>query len=244
MGNKGIINFNGVYQELKHNQNNKMFIVGVDESYKNTGVSVTYGNPFSGYDTIFCDSIGINEYKDKNDYRVNVLDYLTRLLQDYSEEMRNSSICNLVVVERIRQFSKGFISMDYIKSMGALIAYIVEAANQHSMQTYSVDTRCWKSTVVGSSQKLINSYNVAPEKFQTVEYVVKHGMKEFIFEEISEKAGIKELKKKNPHNVFKSATGKYIHVDDDKADSICISRFPFVAMEQGKVLSDLLLLEQ
>lgn len=244
MGNKGIINFNEIYQSLKHNQNNKMLIVGVDESYKNTGISVTYGNPFSGYNTIFCDSIGINKYKDKNDYRVNILDYLTRLLQNYNEEMCNESICNLVAVERIRQFSKGFISMDYIKSMGALIAYIVEAANQHSVQTYSVDTRCWKSTVVGSSQKLINSYNVAPEKFQTVEYVVKHGMKEFIFEEISEKAGIKELKKKNPRNVFKSATGKYIHVDDDRADSICISRFPFAAMEQSKNLNELLSLEQ
>lgn len=244
MGNKGIINFNEIYQSLKHNQNDKMLIVGVDESYKNTGISVTYGNPFSSYDTIFCDSIGISEHKDKNDYRVNVLDYLTKLLQDYSEEMHNGSICNLVVVERIRQFSKGFISMDYIKSMGALIAYIVEAADQHSMQTYSVDTRCWKSTVVGSSQKLINSYNVAPEKFQTVEYVVKHGMKEFIFEEISEKSGIKELKKKNPHNVFKSVTSKYIHVDDDRADSICISRFPFVAMEQGRNLNELLSLEQ
>lgn len=244
MGGKGTINFNGIYQELKHNQDTKMFIVGIDESYKNTGISVTYGNPFSGYDTIFCDSVGAETCKDKNDYRVSMLDYLTRLLQKHNEEVKNESICSFVLVERIRQFSKGFISMDYIKSMGALIAYIVEAANQHSMQTYSVDTRCWKSTVVGSSQKLLNSYNVAPEKFQTVEYVIKHGMKEFIFEEVSEKAGMKELKKKNPHNVFKSATGKYIHIDDDRADSICISRFPFTAMEQGKVLSDLLVLEQ
>lgn len=244
MGNKGVVDFNEIYQELKRNLDKKMLVVGVDESYKNTGVSMTCGNPFSGYETTFCDSLGGNTCKNKNDYRVSVLEYLTRLLQKHNEEMRNESICPLVVVERVRQFSKGFISMDYIKSMGALIAYIVEAASQHGLQTYSVDTRCWKSTVVGSSQKLANSYNVAPEKFQTVEYVVKHGMKGFIFEEVSEKDGVKELRKKNPHNIFKSATGKHIRVDDDRADSICISRFPFVAMEQGKNLNGLLSLEQ
>ena len=147
------------------------------------------------------------------------------------------------VVERIRQFSRGFISIDYIKSMGALIAYIVEASSQFIMPAFSVDTRCWKSTVVGNSKPMINSYHVAPEKYPTLDYVVKHGMKGFVFNEVSEAEGKKLLSHKNPKNIFKSASGKYVRVDDDKADSICISRFIFEAMSQGKDLDKLLKLE-
>lgn len=235
--------FSEIARSLKGNEGDKIFILGVDESYKNTGLSMTYGNPFYKYETIDCISLNEKQCRDKNEYRVTLMNTICKLLKEHENEM-NGCIGAYTVVERIRQFSKGFISMDYIKGMGALIAYIVEASCQFRIPTFSVDTRCWKSTVVGSSQKLINSYNVTPEKFQTVEYVLKHGMKYLIFSELEETAGKKELKKKNPHNVFKSATGKYIHVDDDKADSICISRFPFVAIEKGKDLDELLKLEQ
>lgn len=235
--------FNEIAHTLRDSEGDNIFILGVDESYKNTGLSITYGNPFYKYETIDCMSLDSSICKDKNEYRVALMDTICKLLKEYKDEM-NGCIGTYTVVERIRQFSKGFISMDYIKGMGALIAYIVEASCMFRIPTFSVDTRCWKSTVVGSSQKLLNSYNVAPEKFQTVEYVLKNGMKYLIFSELEEATGKKELKKKNPHNVFKSVSGRYIHVDDDKADSICISRFPFVAMEKGKDLDELLKLEQ
>ena len=238
--------FSEIAHTLKGNEGSKMFILGIDESYKNTGLSITYGNPFYKYETIDCMNLDSSICKDKNEYRTILLNTICTMLKSYKNEMNEcigECIGAYTVVERIRQFSKGFISMDYIKGMGALIAYIVEASCMFRIPTFSVDTRCWKSTVVGSSQKLLNNYNVAPEKFQTVEYVLRHGMKSLIFSELDETMGKKELKKKSPHNVFKSATGKYIHVDDDRADSICISRFPFVAMEKGKDLDELLKLE-
>lgn len=234
--------FDKLALSLKANHNDKLFVLGVDESYANTGLSISYGNPFDEYETIDCINLNNAFLKGKNEYRVLLYETICKFIEKHKSELHGCIEC-VTVVERIRQFSKGFISMDYIKSMGALIAYIVEASSQYFMPTFSVDTRCWKSTVVGNSKPMLNSYHVAPEKYPTVEYALKYGMKEFIFEEVSEKAGMKELKKKNPHNVFKSATGKYIHVDDDKADSICISRFIFEAMLKGKEVDKLLKFE-
>lgn len=228
---------------LKGNEGDAIFVLGIDESYANTGMSITYGNPFYGYKTIDCISINGSSMKDKNEYRTILLNEICKFLDKHKNEL-NGTIGCMTVVERIRQFSRGFISIDYIKSMGALIAYIIEASSQFVMPTFSVDTRCWKSTVVGNSKPMINSYHVAPEKYPTLDYVVKHGMKGFVFNEVSETEGKKLLSHKNPKNIFKSASGKYVRVDDDKADSICISRFIFEAMSQGKDLDKLLKLEQ
>ena len=228
---------------LKGNGGDAIFVLGIDESYANTGMSITYGNPFYGYKTVDCISINGDSAKDKNEYRTMLLDEICKFLNKHKNEL-NGTIGCMTVIERIRQFSRGFISIDYIKSMGALIAYIVEASSQFVMPTFSVDTRCWKSTVVGNSKPMINSYHVAPEKYPTLDYVVKHGMKGFVFKEVSEAEGRKLLSHKNPKNIFKSASGKYVCVDDDKADSICISRFIFEAMSQGKDLDKLLKLEQ
>ena len=227
---------------LKANEQDNIFVLGVDESYANTGMSITYGNPFYGYETIACTSINGSSAKDKNEYRMLLLDEICSFLNRHKGKSNGTIEC-ITIVERIRQFSRGFISIDYIKSMGALIAYIIEASSQYVMPTFSVDTRCWKSTVVGNSKPMVNSFHVAPEKYPTLDYVVKHGMKGFVFNEVSEEEGKKLLSRKNPRNIFKSASGKYVHVDDDKADSICISRFIFEAMSQGKDLDKLLKLE-
>ena len=234
--------FSEIAHILKGNEGNKIFVLGVDESYKNTGLSITYGNPFYKHETIGCISLNEKQCRDKNEYRVMLMDTICKLLKEYKNEM-NGCIGACTVVERVRQFSRGFISIDYIKSMGALIAYIIEASSQFVMPTFSVDTRCWKSTVVGNSKPMTNSYHVAPEKYPTLDYVVKHGMKGFVFNEVSETEGKKLLSHKNSKNIFKSASGKYVRVDDDKADSICISRFIFEAMSQGKDLDKLLKLE-
>lgn len=228
---------------LRANEGDTIFVLGIDESYANTGMSITYGNPFYGYKTVASVNLISDAAKDKNEYRTLLLDEICMLLDKHKDKSNGTIEC-ITVVERIRQFSRGFISIDYIKSMGALIAYIIEASSQFVMPTFSVDTRCWKSTVVGNSKPMVNSFHVAPEKYPTLDYVVKHGMKGFVFNEVSEEEGKKLLSHKNPKNIFKSASGKYVHVDDDKADSICISRFIFEAMSQGKDLDKLLKLEQ
>lgn len=227
---------------LRANEQDNIFVLGIDESYANTGMSITYGNPFYSYETIDCISIDGSSAKDKNEYRTLLLDEICTLLNKHKDKSNGTIEC-ITVVERIRQFSRGFISIGYIKSMGALIAYIIEASSQYVMPTFSVDTRCWKSTVVGNSKPMVNSFHVAPEKYPTLDYVVKHGMKGFVFNEASEEEGKKLLSHKTPKNIFKSVSGKYVHVDDDKADSICISRFIFEAMSQGKDLDKLLKLE-
>lgn len=235
--------FKHVLDELKYDKNKTIFCLGVDESYTNSGIALSVGNPFyNGYETIDCINLNGKTCKDHNDYRVEMLSTVCQMIAKY-EEIFNESVYKCCIVERVRQFSRGFVNIDYIKSMGALIAYIIEASNQYKMNVYSVDTRCWKNTVVGNCQPMMNSYHVVPEKYPTVEYVIKHDMKHFIFDEVETKAGEKELRKKNPKNIFKSASGKYIHVDDDKADSICISRFLFEALLKERNVDELLKLE-
>lgn len=234
--------FDKLALNLKANRNDKLFVLGVDESYANTGLSISYGNPFDGYETIDCINLNNNFVKGKNEYRILLYETICRFIEKHKGELHGCIDC-ITVVERIRQFSRGFINVDYIKGMGALIAYVVEASSQYFMPTFSVDTRCWKSTVVGNSKPMLNSYHVAPEKYPTVEYVLKHGLKEFVFDEVSEEEGLKELRKKQPKSIFKSASSKYVHVDDDRADSICISRFIFEAMRQSKNIDKLLKFE-
>ena len=228
--------------ELKQDSECRMFTLAVDQSYKNSGIAASYGNPFwdgGRMDLVHVSSLDMASTKDKVDYRVSLASEVTQALMSCKEQVEEASLV-IVLCERIRQFSRGFTSMPYIVQMGALIAYIEEAAHMHGLPLWTVDTRCWKSTVIGTSQPMLNSYNVPPEKFPTVDYVVKHGWKEHIFREVNPEYGERELKKKHPHNIFKSASGKFIQVDDDRADAICMSLFPSCAAKQGKSLDTLL----
>lgn len=228
--------------ELKQDSECRMFTLAIDQSYKNSGIAASYGNPFwygGKMDLLHVSNLDAQSTKDKVDYRVCLASNVAQALMSCKEQVEEASLV-IVLCERIRQFSRGFTSMPYIIQMGALTAYIEEAAHMHGLPLWTVDTRCWKSTVIGTSQPLLNSYHVPPEKFPAVDYVVKHGWKDHVFREVDQEYGERELKKKHPRNVFKSASGKFIHVDDDRSDAICMSLFPACAAQQGKSLDTLL----
>jgi Holliday junction resolvasome RuvABC endonuclease subunit len=61
----------------------------------------------------------------------------------------------MIVVERTRQFStndKSFIAMNMIKTGISILTCIIDVAYAHGIKVYSVDTRAWKSAVIGTSK--------------------------------------------------------------------------------------------
>ena len=126
----------------------------------------------------------------------------------------------VVIVERIRQFSGGTLSMDYIKSTGALIGCIVDTAAEYGIPVYSADTRSWKSQVVGTSVPKANSFNVDPKKWPTIEYLLRRRS------DVRESDILVPVGKRSKKFAKKLGGTKYCY-NDDAADSACIALYGF-----------------
>ena len=87
------------------------------------------------------------------------------------------------------------------------------------MQVYSVDTRCWKSQVIGTSKPKSNRYGVPDEKWPTVEWLLKQGFETDILIYMSETRKTK--------GTFVRGNKKYMY-NNDAADSAGIAMFWFV----------------
>lgn len=133
-------------------------VIGLDESYTRTGVGIAADGKL-----LMVKSTPFKGCKNKSEKRKHLANILNKLLTKASSE------ANLVIVicERIRTFTKGDkLRPNYLKSTGALIATIVDTAYEHGIEVYSVDTRSWKSKVVGTSKG---------GKMPTIKYIEKLG---------------------------------------------------------------------
>ena len=141
-----------------------------------------------------------------------------------------------IITERIRLRSQGFLSENYIKSTGAFVAVIVDVANEYYIPVYSVDTRAWKSAIVGSSKPLNNPYGINPEKYRTILYLRDKGLLRYIAEEYKGK-GEKGVIWANRRIVEgkKEKEKVRIKVNDDLADSYCIALYGFLPESKQKL---------
>jgi hypothetical protein len=150
------------------------------------------------------------------------LDYLVKVLK---KAVREASEV-IVICERIRTFSnngqqrKGFgkkqaqgLNPNYLKMTGALVAVIVDTAEEYNVPVYSVDTRSWKSKIVGSSKAKV-SKGKRDAKSQTVDFIQAKGFDLFIRTD------------KNGKDIF----------DDDAADSACICLYGFLPSSKQNLL--------
>lgn len=140
-------------------------VIGLDQSYTRTGVSIAVDGKL-----VKVSSTKFKGCKNKSEKRKHIRQLLTTIL----EKNQNKAKEMVIHCERVRTFShsskrsggKGggssqedmgsgqemFISTNYIKATGALIATIVDTAYDFGLEVYSVDTRSWKAQVVGSSK--------------------------------------------------------------------------------------------
>lgn len=195
------------------------YVIGIDQSYTRTGI------------TILKDKEVVEMFSLNYEYCKNNSEKRTALENTLHEMVLEHNIVNpLVITERIRLRSQGFLSEAYIKATGALIATIIDFFEYfNEIPVYSVDTRSWKSQIVGNSKPLENSYGINKEKYRTILYLRSKGLLKHIVEPYTGrgKQGVVNIKingKKTP-----------CKINDDLADSYCIAMYGFLPEHKQKL---------
>ena len=184
--------------------------IGIDQSYDNTGISMAADGKL-----IKVKSKWLDHYKSNSEKRQALRETLDKVLTSATRNA-NNVVC---ILERIRLRSRGFVNIDYIKSIGALNAIITDKCHEYGIKVYSVDTRCWKSQVIGTSKPKSNKFGVPDEKWPTVQWVIKSGFESSILVDMSETRKTK--------GVFEGDGIKYMY-NNDASDSAGIAMFWFV----------------
>ena len=187
----------------------KEVCIGIDQSYENTGISISADGKLLKVTSLYLGNLKSNSEK-----RSCLKDFLSKVINKVKPKCENITC----VIERIRLRSQGFINIDYIKSIGALNAVIVDVMSDDGIPVYSVDTRCWKAQVVGTSKPLNNRFGVPPEKWPTVQWCISKGFKDSILKNVSDS--------RKEKGTFRIGDKKYMY-NNDAADSSAISMFLF-----------------
>lgn len=196
----------------------KAICIGIDQSYKNTGISISAETYEGKIKLLKVSSIFLEKYNSNSVKRSILQCKLKKILVSITCKAEEITC----VIERIRLHSQGFLNIDYIKSIGALNALIVDTMFLYDIPVYSVDTRCWKAQIVGTSKpgNPNNSYAMEPEKYPTFEWL-KMNYPHLLMSVFIDMTGTRKKK-----NVFEE-NGKLWKVNDDACDSAAISLFGF-----------------
>lgn len=192
----------------------KTISIGIDQSYQNTGVSISADGKL-----LLVRSIHLDKYKTNSERRKRLREYLANMVY----QIKPKGVEIICVIERIRLRSQGFINIDYIKSIGALNSVIVDVMSTFNIETYSVDTRCWKAQVVGTSKPMSNKFGVPDEKWPTVKWCISQGFEKSILIDMT---GTRKTK-----GIFQKNGKKYMY-NNDASDSSAISMYYFVGDKQ------------
>lgn len=184
-------------------------VIGIDQSYTNTGISVSADGKLKDVKSVRLDKCRNNSIK-----RAILKEHLHKLL-GIAVTKAEQVVC-LVERARIHGGKTSFINIDAIKAMGALTATIVDVCAMYGVAVFSVDTRCWKAQVVGTSKPQDNRYGVPPEKWPTVNWLCEQGFEEKILIDMSNSRKTK--------GTFTDELGKWMY-NDDAADSAGISMY-------------------
>lgn len=186
----------------------KQVVIGIDQSYNNTGISVAADGKLR-----IVRSLPLDKCKSNSEKRRALANTLNGLLRSVAPKAE-SVVC---IIERIRLRSQGFLNIDYIKSIGALNSIVVDIMDLHGIEVYSVDTRCWKAQVVGTSKPMPNNYGVPDEKWPTVRWLLKQGW---------ESSLLIPIEGRKTKGTFVRNGQKYMY-NNDAADSAGIAMFWF-----------------
>ena len=198
-----------------------MIVIGIDQSYTRTGITILNDKKI-----ICMKSLNFEDCKTNTDKRR----YLTLYIREQINRLKRKNFDDIVIyTERIRLVSQKFISENYIKSTGALIATIIDVAQDYDIPVYSVDTRSWKSQIVGNSKPLQNPYGINPEKYRTILYIKDRGLLKHIAEPYNGRGtkGVIQVKINGEKVPCK--------INDDVADSYCIAMYGFLPETKQKL---------
>lgn len=202
------------------------YVIGIDQSYTRTGITI-----LKDKEVVEMFSLNYEHCRNNSEKRTALENKLHEMVLDHN-------ITNpLVITERIRLRSQGFLSEAYIKSTGALIATIIDVFATYDIPVYSVDTRSWKSQIVGSSKPLDNPYGINPEKYRTILYLRDRGLLKHIAEEYKGrgKKGIISVKMDVVEGGKKVKKKVPCEINDDLADSYCIAMYGYLPKGKQKL---------
>lgn len=148
-------------------------VVGIDQSYKCTGVAVYVYNGETKKGRFWHTYAIIPNKRAKARKRAAIAANIEDLLRALRYKFGAAWIC----FERPRLFSKGHISGAYLLSIGALNGTIIDTAESRDVLCYSIDTRAWRRAAVGHCKRKENSKGIPPEKYYTIKHFCKAGYK-------------------------------------------------------------------
>lgn len=209
-------------------------VIGIDQSYKRFGITVLKYNRYKNkilIDTLSSfpleDMFGGDSTKKRNYIR----EQLQAVIHNYKNWYDITVIC-----ERIRLKSygtsaspKGFINEQYIKTTGALTSAIYDVCHENELKLFEVDTRSWKSAIIGTSKPMENPYGIDERKYPTILHLKKSGLMKYIAIPYNGHG------KKGVIVINKNGKKKKYKVDDDAADSYCIAKYGFLPAEKQKL---------
>ena len=178
-------------------------IIGVDQSYTNTGLAIAVDGKLKKLTAVNFKGCK-NKTEKRNKLEATIRKALEVCIKKYTAEQVT------IFVERIRTFTAGDdLRPGVIKPQAALIAKIVDAAYEYGIKVYSIDTRAWKTAVLGTSRPAGFPYKGVdnPQKIREVKFICELGFD-------------KELE-------VLTKTGQFKCYDDDIADAACIALYGF-----------------
>lgn len=205
-------------------------IIAIDQSYTRAGLSICVSGRVRRVS-----SVPMSKYKTKSQKRLELSRTLNRAIDACMKHYTPDQI--VVIVERIRTFTgkraapfhtpdveaalEGF-RPNVIKAHAALIASIVDTCYLRNIRVYSVTTKSWKSAVLGSSKPIFDPIEGVsnPQKFGSVRKAIDLGFEE-------------EMRV-----VKRGRNGTGFTYNDDMADAICMSLYPFTGYPYHLQLED------
>lgn len=150
-------------------------VIGIDQSYKCTGVAVYVYNSETKKGRFWRTfAVTPNEHT-KVRGRATIISHIDGLIRAFRWDCDVNDVW--ICFERPRLFSKGHISAPYLLSIGALNGAIIDLADSWFMPCYSIDTRAWRRAAVGHCKRKENNKGIPAEKYYTVKHFCKAGYK-------------------------------------------------------------------
>ena len=199
-------------------------VIGIDQSYTRTGITVLENG------NVFCiASVDYKNSKNNSEKRLELKNVLNRLVHSITKSCNVETKDIMVIIERIRTFSGGHLSTQYLITTGALVATIVDTFYKYKIPVYSVDTKAWKNAIVGTTKPKENKYGINPNKYPTVLYMRDKGLLKYIAEKYTGRG------KKGVIMVSKGRTRVPCKINDDLADSYCIAMYGYLPKSKQKL---------
>lgn len=198
-------------------------VIGIDESYTRTGIAVLKHMR----EPVIMESVNFKGCKNNTEKRMEIKRVLSSIIEGLLNDYKLGEI--KCIIERIRTFSGGHMSTQYLITTGSLVATVIDVFMSYGIPVYSVDTRSWKGQIIGNTKPKENKYGINPNKYPTIEKLKMLGMLKYFIEPY------KGSGTKGVVNVRINGVKTRCKINDDIADAYCIACYGFIHPSMQKL---------